>query len=431
MSHFSVIVVTDENPETNPEVLKAALQPFHEFECTGVIDEYVQDVDKTEEYRSEYETKTVRRFRSAEGGLHDPYSDRFYREFTDEELATVGNVAGTGTCHGMLYHSKDWGDGRGYRAKVHSCPEGFADVQVPVKDVMTFAEFIEDEGGYKTVLFGRSPATCNGGENKHGYVLLDKFGAVEKVIKRTNPNAKWDWWTIGGRYSSRFAAAYDPTKDPENFETCFLCHGSGMRNDAIGQAHRLQGTAFTCNGCGGKGQSLKADYKWRSIGNVARWGDVDVAGLKEKFVKQRRETVDEIQKKFEAEITGYDLQFGFDSYNAAANVWSGLPEPRPRGADYVEWMKTQPNGDVAMAYHKADVWRWIKQAEGQTIEEWVAAAPPVSCWAILKDGKWAEHGNMGWFGMSSDDKADWNEQLQAILDTIRPDQFVTMVDCHI
>lgn len=36
---------------------------------------------------------------------------------------------------------------------------------------------------------------------KYGYARLDKDGEVCKVVKRTNPNAKWDWWVVGGRWS--------------------------------------------------------------------------------------------------------------------------------------------------------------------------------------------------------------------------------------
>lgn len=47
MSHFPVLVITDQKPT---EVLIAGvLQPWHEFERTGIDDEYVVDVDKTEE----------------------------------------------------------------------------------------------------------------------------------------------------------------------------------------------------------------------------------------------------------------------------------------------------------------------------------------------------------------------------------------------
>lgn len=52
MSHFPVLVVTDDDAEAT---LAATLQPFHEFECTGIDDEYVKDVDETDEARKEYE----------------------------------------------------------------------------------------------------------------------------------------------------------------------------------------------------------------------------------------------------------------------------------------------------------------------------------------------------------------------------------------
>lgn len=47
MSHFTVLVI-GENPEEQ-------LAPFHEFECTGIDDQYIQDVDRTEEVISEFE----------------------------------------------------------------------------------------------------------------------------------------------------------------------------------------------------------------------------------------------------------------------------------------------------------------------------------------------------------------------------------------
>ena len=38
MSHFTVMVVGDD--------VDYQLAPFHEFECTGVDDEFVQNIDK-------------------------------------------------------------------------------------------------------------------------------------------------------------------------------------------------------------------------------------------------------------------------------------------------------------------------------------------------------------------------------------------------
>lgn len=426
MSHYAVIVVTDENPETNPKALEAALQPFHEFECTGVDDEYVQEIDETENLRAEYNEKSERRYRDPDGAIFCPYEDRFYREWTSEELAKFGNSPpmGTGTGHGFLFTSKNWGDGRGHRSKVHFIPEGWEEVTFPVKELMSFAEFVERE---------EYPAASAKG-HKYRYSVVNDAGEVVKAVRRTNPNAKWDWWVIGGRYSARFAAGYDPEKDPDNMKTCFLCHGSGMRNDALGQMARVKNPSYTCNGCRGTGKELKCTSEWKKIGNIARWGDLDMVALKASAVADCRAMVDEMVQKYAEDIGTHDagsFEVGYAAYKAAVKVWADLPEPRPRGNDFTDWLTTQPNGLAAAAYRKADMWGAIEAREGQTIEEWIEEKPAVSAWAVVKDGQWLEKGKMGFFGMSFDDKAEWPEMLEAILATIRPDQFVTCVDCHI
>lgn len=65
MSHFSVLVISP--TELTTETLGAILQPWHEFECTGKDDQYVQDVDITEEALSSYHSDTMDMLRSPEG----------------------------------------------------------------------------------------------------------------------------------------------------------------------------------------------------------------------------------------------------------------------------------------------------------------------------------------------------------------------------
>ncbi|HFW4796117.1 TPA: hypothetical protein ACIBS5_001433 [Salmonella enterica subsp. diarizonae serovar 60-67:z35:-] len=45
MSHFNVLVIGN-NPEE-------ALAPYHEFECTEVDDQYIREIDITEEIRGD------------------------------------------------------------------------------------------------------------------------------------------------------------------------------------------------------------------------------------------------------------------------------------------------------------------------------------------------------------------------------------------
>lgn len=114
MSHFTVLVIVED--------VEAQLQPFHEFECTGENDQYVQDLDITEIARANFENET----------------------------------------------------GIGFR------------------------EFVDDYYRYKAVKFGEEPDKED--VHKYGYVLLDESGEVSKVFERTNPNCKWDWYVIGGRW---------------------------------------------------------------------------------------------------------------------------------------------------------------------------------------------------------------------------------------
>jgi len=102
MSHFSVLVVTE-----NPEQVEAALQPYHEYECTGTEDQYVRFVEEdTSDLQKE----------------HREHLEK-YPDSTKED----------------------------------------------------FGQFVQEWHGY---------------EMKGG-----KWG------RHTNPDAKWDWWKVGGRWS--------------------------------------------------------------------------------------------------------------------------------------------------------------------------------------------------------------------------------------
>ena len=111
MSHFATIVITDEKPAN--DTLEKILQPWHEYECTGVKDEHVVWVDHTEEVE--------RQWRGEERGEH--WDD----DFVPSERYD-----------GIEAFTEDW----------------------------------------------------------HGYKIEDG-----KIGRWTNPNAKWDWWVVGGRWT--------------------------------------------------------------------------------------------------------------------------------------------------------------------------------------------------------------------------------------
>lgn len=118
MSHFSVLVI-------GPDIEKQ-LAPYHEYESTGIKDEYVKEVDVSQDIQNDF----------TRYGSHYP----------------------------------------------------------------TLLEFAKADG-YKIV----SPSDPKP-ERRYAVFDGDKFISAHTY---TNPNSKWDWWTVGGRWSGFFSNGQD------------------------------------------------------------------------------------------------------------------------------------------------------------------------------------------------------------------------------
>lgn len=116
MSHFTVLVIGN-NPEQ-------ALAPYHEFECTGIDDRYIREIDITEEVRG--------------------------------DVKEQGSVE-----ESVIYNLGD-------------------DSIVSDESELDLAD-----------------------QHKFGYAII-RNGELIKAVRRTNPNAKWDWYCLGGRWDGFF-----------------------------------------------------------------------------------------------------------------------------------------------------------------------------------------------------------------------------------
>lgn len=311
MSHFCLLVIGP----TNEAELAAALQPFHEFECTGMDDAYVQDIDRTEEAKKEYEA-----------------SDSSSTE--------------------------------------------------------SFLEFVEGWYGWKSVT---AENIDRSGPHKYGYVLIDDKGEVVKCVDRTNPEKHWDWWVIGGRFAGRL-----------------LC-GPNARYVMGGT-----GTALTCD-------SL-------------RISDIDFDGLKARKKTEAFERFDEwftLQCFLPVARTLQDIraEMGTDKEDEARSAY--YLQPR------VQALRTKfspMDGDLLSLYpcvpgvDEDRVCRAARTAAGDK-----AAERPLGAFAVLKDGKWYERGEMGWWGIVHDEKDgdEWDRQFAGLIANLPPETVITYVDCHI
>lgn len=372
MSHFAVLVATK-----TPEELDEVLQPYHEFECTGCDDQYVVDVDQTEEARQTYEEGTKRRLKSPDGTLHNPYDDKFYRDPTPEEKERIGPIAGTGCGRGMSWTSRDWKDGLGYRTKINFSPEGYEEIEVPLKDVKTLVEHIDGYYGKPVVEHGKEPDLK--GTHKYGYVTVDADGNVIKVIDRTNPNKQWDWWVIGGRYAGRLLTKSGMIADQCRKSNLDL---EGMRTNAI----------------------AKRRSSWAE--SLAKAEEAGLSLTEDELDQKRRE----FYRKKEAEIEAWQIA------------------KTDRRQHYTDFMQEWERYDAVFTD-----WGPITTDRDIPIAEWINAAPALSSFAVLKDGTWYEKGSMGWWGVVHDEKdeAVWEEQLNKMIAELPDDAWITIVDCHI
>lgn len=53
--------------------------------------------------------------------------------------------------------------------------------------------------------------------------------------------------------------------------------------------------------------------------------------------------------------------------------------------------------------------------------------------AVLKNGEWFERGNMGWWGIATDEKPDevWDKEFEKLINELPEDTLLSVYDCHI
>ncbi|NJO50840.1 MAG: hypothetical protein HC840_16885 [Leptolyngbyaceae cyanobacterium RM2_2_4] len=268
MSHFAVLVIGSNIDEQ--------LAPYHEFECTGQNDEYVQNVDITDEVLAQMEES----------------------EESDK-----------------------------------------------LKDALSYY------GLENRVVSDESDAEIDGEDAKHKYgFAVVKNGKLIKAVNRTNPNRKWDWYQVGGRWSGllKLKPEFAKNKFPQG------------------------------------------DKSWTNSNEADIEGYVDSAPVGQVDFKAMREEAIARREKYWAEAEA-------------------------------------ETKDTAMRYFRYGI------QKDDTKESYVNRGANFSLYALVKDSKWFAKGEMGWFGMSSDDMTDeqWQEEFTKLLNDLPPETIITVVDCHI
>jgi hypothetical protein len=388
MTHFSVAILTKQAP--TPELIDKLMAPYQEG--GGEDGAFVRDVDITEETRQEYETRSERRLKSPDGKLKRAWEDEFYRIPTDEESEKIGPLAGVGGGDGLRWHSRDWNDGKGHSTRVQFVPEGWTEVEVKATDMMTFAEFVRDWHSYEAVPESATPDYEEA--HSHGYFVTNEAGEVTKVIRRYNPAGYWDWYEVGGRWSGELRVL-DPSEA------------------VAAQDHWT-------------GEAPEDGY------DICRRGNLDVQHMRQTCSGRRREWINEIAGKAGVGLEVVEAMLHL--HRGIHAKWLELPEPRPRGREYDEWLAgSVPDGETLGKVVTAS-FNTPELKDGQSLEEFINDVFPLATHAVIREGKWIQASRMGMFASQHDETMSaetWSATMWKMVEELPEDHWVTIVDCHV
>jgi hypothetical protein len=71
------------------------------------------------------------------------------------------------------------------------------------------------------------------------------------------------------------------------------------------------------------------------------------------------------------------------------------------------------------------------ETKGDYVQQ--ARRSAVVTYAVVKDGKWFQKGDMGWWGMSFNEKEEhtWVDEFHKLIDSVPDDTLFSLFDCHI
>lgn len=202
------------------------------------------------------------------------------------------------------------------------------------------------------------------------------------IMSTYNPESKWDWWTLGGRW-----------------------HGLlPLVNGAKGKL--------------GRPSFMGPDNVGPNTADWAKVKDID-------FEKIRQEQLN-------------DRNTEYDVWEMAVEAAGGEPPVfNPDTDDIKEYRENDMVGTFWKVFLDNGIFMAsVEDYAGKTREQFLAenVNPYALTYAVLMGDEWIEPGKMGWFGMCSDtedSRREYNKTVSDIIHSLDPDTWVAVVDCHI
>lgn len=247
-----------------------------------------------------------------------------------------------------------------------------------------------------------------------------------------NPQPKWDWYTVGGRWRGYFKLRkYENEQEAWHAAHDYAIKNGAENGEAISAADRYVARRKDVEPTIGAPGSFDNEPVEDGRADVLLRGDADLEAMRD----EAGELAGELWQRVHAAI---------DDLPVALSWREMLAKHTPEGSD-------TPNLDLARKeYHDQPRVKALAGALGNdlglfgpsvedfqvSLEEYVEAARDgsVAPFSWLADGKWHEPGKMGWFGMSTETPMTlryYRREFNEMIDALPFDTRLTLVDLHI
>jgi hypothetical protein len=224
-------------------------------------------------------------------------------------------------------------------------------------------------------------------------LLVDDSGRAYSMSTR-NPQAKWDWWSVGGQWAGYFVA------------------GKGARARVLKpQRNHRSADVIDADRCDG-GQKR----------------DLDLEALRERKARDEMKRLAEWRTVTE----GTPKALSWASFRDQVSDETGYTIDRAR-EEYHSQPRVQAIRQTDFSWDDDPIAEYDGQPSALLIEKAKARAVPGYA-VIALDGHWIAPGEMGWFGMSTETESEqigyW-EAANAYIESLPGDAYLIVVDCHI
>ena len=223
-----------------------------------------------------------------------------------------------------------------------------------------------------------------------------------------NPKAKWDWYSLGGRWSGFFKL-------------------KNIALEGVQGHHRAKDFAEIS---GEKVDDLPLDRV-----DQAYKKDIDFEGMKNEKVEKAKNRYEKLEKLCGGTIP--KLKFLWkDILNGKQFKNFNIEQKRKfyHAQDSIQKIKDLTKKTIDKKDKVFLMWLDLENyqiSKKEYIEE--ARKSAIVTFAVIKDGIWYENGEMGWWGVVSNEKDTnkWTEEFNKLINNIPEKTLLSVYDCHI